>query len=211
MKLHAQVPVHEEPRHHLIFKNNKVRVLDVRIPPGDTSLYHIHTTPSVFVFFTNSTNSSQLLGKDATYGKLNCGRIMFENLAAPNTRTHRVWNTDIDTFHVMDIELLYNDSGFFERALSDPNLKMEIDTGWVRAYRLILSKSNQFTLNNKKNSFLLISFDTTSLQIIERGKTRSEKLEAGDFLEIKTGETFSIKITSDEDAEFALLELPSKR
>lgn len=31
------VPVYEEPRHRLVFQNRYARVLDVVIPPGDTT------------------------------------------------------------------------------------------------------------------------------------------------------------------------------
>jgi hypothetical protein len=45
--LSGQVPVHEEPRHHLVFQNKEIRILNVLVPPGDTTQYHIHTTPSL--------------------------------------------------------------------------------------------------------------------------------------------------------------------
>ena len=39
---HAQIPVSIEPRHHKVFENEYVRVLDVHIVPGDTTLFHKH-------------------------------------------------------------------------------------------------------------------------------------------------------------------------
>ncbi|HEX3080985.1 MAG TPA: hypothetical protein VHQ04_11000, partial [Puia sp.] len=45
----SQVPVSQEPLHHKVLENNHLRLLDVHIPPGDTSMFHIHATPSVFV------------------------------------------------------------------------------------------------------------------------------------------------------------------
>src|SRR5678815_1507493 len=36
------VPIEKEPRHRLKFENPFVRVFDVLIPPGDSSLFHIH-------------------------------------------------------------------------------------------------------------------------------------------------------------------------
>jgi hypothetical protein len=44
------VPVYEEPRHKPVFTNNYLRVIQARIMDKDTSLYHIHATPSCFVF-----------------------------------------------------------------------------------------------------------------------------------------------------------------
>ena len=50
--LTAQVQVSKEPRHKKVLENKYIRLLDVNIPPGDTSLFHIHSTPSVFLHFT---------------------------------------------------------------------------------------------------------------------------------------------------------------
>ena len=50
----AQLPVRMEPRHHKVFENDYVRVLDVNIVPGDTSLFHIHEIPSVFIIIANA-------------------------------------------------------------------------------------------------------------------------------------------------------------
>ena len=43
------VPVHQEPRHHLVFDSDAIRVLDIQIPPGDTTLFHTHSNPILYV------------------------------------------------------------------------------------------------------------------------------------------------------------------
>ena len=48
----AQPAVKDEPRHHNVFENEYIRILDVFLPPNDTTQYHIHSTPSVFTTFT---------------------------------------------------------------------------------------------------------------------------------------------------------------
>ena len=204
----AQVPVHEEPRHHPVFQNTEIRILNVLLPPGDTTQYHIHTTPSVFIYFTSTNTASQLQGKTALPGKSTAGRIQFENLASPNIRVHRVWNTDKDTFHVMDVELLFKDSVFDQGPLILPGLKLEIDTTWVRAYRLTLSKGKNFTLGNKTHSFILVSLNTSTLQTKQSGKSQKKIVKPGSFFDIKRSDSFSIKTISNDTAEFVLLELP---
>jgi len=39
------IPVFEEPLHRLVLERPPVRVLDVQVLPGTTSLYHLHTDP----------------------------------------------------------------------------------------------------------------------------------------------------------------------
>src|SRR4051812_9314409 len=121
LALDAQVSVSKEPRHHPVFENNKVRLLNVLLPAEDTTLYHIHSTPSVFICFTKTNTGSQLIHQQPSEGTSTAGSIWFENLEAPNIKTHRVWNSDTSTYHVMDIELLGNDSGFMQKPLPAPH------------------------------------------------------------------------------------------
>ena len=73
----AQVQVSEEPRHHKVFDNGWVRVLDVHIPPGDTSLWHKHSTPSVFLILSNTKTGSEAK-IEPQRPPLTDGRIWFE-------------------------------------------------------------------------------------------------------------------------------------
>jgi hypothetical protein len=207
--LQAQVPVHEEPRHRPVFQNREIRILNVLVAPGDTSLYHIHNTPSFFIRLTNSNTGSQVQGEGPVKGKSKAGEIRFENLALPNNRTHRVWNADRDTFHVMDIELLMKGATFNQSPLSLPNLKLEIDTNWVRAYRLNLLKGIDFKTKNNMHSQVLVALNASSLEIRQNGKSGLQNLQPGSFFVIKRKQSFSVRNINGSRTEFVLLELPS--
>jgi len=206
--LHAQVLVHEEPRHHPVFQNNKIRILDVRMPPGDTSQYHTHHTASLFIFLSNTESGSQLQGAAASVTKYTAGRILFENLAPPHTRIHRVWNIDKDTLHVMDVELLFKDTGFVQAPLKAAHLQLSIDTAWVRAYRLTLLKGEEFAIRNKAHAFILVSLDAAAVQTTSGHKKKQQEMGAGSFVEIKKAQSFALKNTIDSAARFVVLELP---
>lgn len=208
--MQAQVPVHKEPRHHPVFQSKDLRILDVLLPPGDTSQYHVHTTPSLFIRFTSTVTGSQLQGGSASSSRSVAGTMLFENLAPPDIRIHRVWNADKDVFHVMDVELLYKDSGFVQKPLSFPDLKLEIDTAWVRAYRLTLVKGKSFTLPNKKNSFILVSLNNGVIEVENKGRSVKQNIKPGSFFDIRGEKSFSVKNTSDEEGQFILIELPLK-
>ena len=206
--LSGQVPVHQEPRHHPVFQNEAIRILNVLLPPGDTSEYHVHTTPSLFIRLSGTVTGSQLQGGKAASGKSVAGTLLFENLAPPHIRTHRVWNADADTFHVMDVELLFKDSGFAQSPLISTGLTLEIDTPWVRAYRLNLLNGTDFLPENRNKPFMLISFDAASVQIKQNGNTKTLALKAGSFIEIKSKRSFSLKNVSGKTVQFVLLEFP---
>src|ERR1700759_3188819 len=104
-ELHAQVPVIKEPHHKPVLVNNYVRLLDVHINPGDTTLYHIHAAPSVIVMISNSIIGIQKLGESPLApGNVTAGTTSFVDYRK-NPVTHRVYNSGNNIFHVMDIEL----------------------------------------------------------------------------------------------------------
>ena len=69
----AQVQVSKEPRHKKVLENKYIRLLDVWLQPGDTTLFHIHSTPSVFLQFTNTAIAIQVKGQD--WVKINRWRV----------------------------------------------------------------------------------------------------------------------------------------
>src|SRR5580698_2397811 len=103
----AQVPVSKEPRHHNILENGHIRLLDVHIPPGDTTQIHIHAMPSIFVILTNKVKVGSQVISEEKRARLNPSdneNIWFEGFYK-QPRIHRVWNNDTSEYHVMDIEL----------------------------------------------------------------------------------------------------------
>ena len=51
----SYVPVRDEPRHRRRFEDEWVRIYDVLIPPGDTTLYHHHTEDTYYVAVNEAT------------------------------------------------------------------------------------------------------------------------------------------------------------
>ena len=100
--LSAQVQVSKEPRHKKVLENKYIRLLDVWIPPGDTTLFHIHSTPSVFVPFTTTVVCSQIKGKAWETSKNTEGNASYRSFAN-DIVVHRVSNCDTVPFHVTDI------------------------------------------------------------------------------------------------------------
>jgi hypothetical protein len=203
--LQGQVPVHQEPFHRPVFENGEVRILDVVIAPGDTSLYHLHSTPSVFIFLSSTATGTQLQGKAPVSMKFNTGTILFEDLGAPNTRVHRVWNIDRQDLHVIDVELLSNDTGFRSPPLQ---YKLEVDTPWVRAYRVVLEKDKELILKGKKNPFILVSVEAAPVEVKQAGKYQPQMLKKGSYFDVKRKQSFNLKNTSADPVLLVLLELP---
>src|SRR5262249_28741398 len=84
----APVPVSKEPRHHLKFENEYVRVFDVLVPPGDTTLFHIHSNDYVFVSIGDATLKAEIPGGQPSDLIMKDGESRFTK----GPITHRVRN-----------------------------------------------------------------------------------------------------------------------
>jgi hypothetical protein len=101
----AQVPVSEEPRHKPVLQNKYIRLLDVWMQPGDTSLYHIHAIPSLFLQLSTTTIGTQIMGQQWVKEKFTPGKAWYRSFVN-DTLVHRVTNLDKTALHVTDIEIL---------------------------------------------------------------------------------------------------------
>lgn len=49
----AQIPVTKEPHHHVVFENAQFRIMDVNVPPGESTVDHSHDRDLVTVAMSN--------------------------------------------------------------------------------------------------------------------------------------------------------------
>jgi hypothetical protein len=101
------VPAAKEPRHHVVFQNELATVMDVQVPPGDTTLYHVHAHPLIGVSLRNARTWDQLLGSPASATKdPDPVPRPLDNWDRPRPYTHRVGNVDSVPFHYVVAEWL---------------------------------------------------------------------------------------------------------
>lgn len=205
MLVYSQVPVRNEPRHHNVFENNYVRVLDVFVGPKDTTLYHLHNTPSVFIIFTKTKVGSQLAGKAPQEGINLPGEISYDSLSTP--RLHRVWNEDTVWFHAMDIELtaIHHQSNI--PVLKDPFLKLQFNKKQVNGYSIELKPGNSIQLPASLNGYLVISKGETEIDYKSNGAVQQRLMKAGHYIWIEAGNIASLSAGSQLPASLVLLQL----
>jgi|SRR5450432_792284 hypothetical protein len=201
----AQVPVSMEPRHHNIFENGHVRILDVHIPPGDTSQIHIHATASIFLILNDVKTGSQVISEeDHSNSPIpDYGNIWFEGFYI-KPRIHRVWNSDTSEFHVMDIELPNKNFINIDPPIQQESFTFLFDEKPVRAYRLNLRPAAKIAVMASKADILMILLTDSTESIHASEKSFHKK---GDFLYISAGNSFEINNGGMVKAEFAFFEL----
>jgi hypothetical protein len=153
------VPVYREPRHRQVFESGTTRVLDVQVHPGDTSLFHTHAEPILYVNFGNTQLRTQTYGQDwpaPTPGRgagAGAGaapprpvappgpavRVMSTTSYVEKPVTHRIQNVGTGFFHL--IAVLNQTAG---EDVMTPQANgfagtPEMTNKWYRAYRFTLA------------------------------------------------------------------------
>jgi hypothetical protein len=203
----AQVPVVQEPHHRVIFQNDYVRLIDVWIKPGDTTLYHIHQQPSAVVYLSKTFTGSQPLGGVASSGQNYPGNTFY----APydiKPITHRVWNQDTVVFHVLDIELLHPARLDSCPPQASPAIELAWDQKLAACYRIHLAvgKSLEIPASGCAGLLILIS-GLTYTSLGEQASAKSKLIKPGDFNFYGTHRATQITNEGSNDAVLVLLVL----
>src|SRR5215216_3210310 len=125
LPLQTPVPVLKEPRHHLKFENQYVRVIDAILPPGEATLFHTHSIDNVPVAISGGKLKVEVMGQAGeSYSTVETGSVSFAKAAY----SHRITNVGESTARFIDAEILSSPAG-------------ESDTGpmgKVTGYELVL-------------------------------------------------------------------------
>jgi len=135
------VPVFKEPRHHVALENSLVRLLDVRVGPGDRTLYHTHANRHVAVVIAGARTTEQRYGQPASKADSVADAVgsIFDNTGNALPYTHRVANVDTVSFRYLTAQLLAS-SGVDAPVLpAASGLRLERETTGARAYVVTLA------------------------------------------------------------------------
>lgn len=199
----AQVQVRNEPRHKNVIENKYFRVLDVNIPPHDTTLQHTHSTPSVILLFTNTVTAQQLKGQDWVKSQSIAGSAFYRDFAK-DTVIHKVSNWDTGPYHVTDIELL---SAYEPNSGRKPlPFTVLFDSDRAFAYRVTDSSINKQTISDRGPMIAgLVAGDDIILH--DTKNNRSVDIKPGKGTYIAPGTSFYLTKTGTKEINLVLFEL----
>ena len=204
LKLNAQdtVATSKEPHHKNVFENQYVRVLDLHIAPGDTTLFHKHEIPCVSLSLHPVKTGGQTIVDDKGPKVASLDRRITFDGFYQSPRVHRVWNRDTAVFHWMDIEVLTKGDQILEAPITLNGFTQVFDAPPVRAYRLVL-KGNE-KLKFKRTGPLLI------VGLTNEGKVKGNKKsfsKEGSFLFVKPSKKISLANKTEQEYTLAVMEL----
>lgn len=201
------VPVAQDPAHRLVLQNEQVRVFEVWLPAGDTTLWHEHLHDGASVRLTDAIVEDQPPAGKAETIHLHRGEVAYG--ATPTARIHRVRNVGEMTFHNVYIELLMPQDASTGRAVTaapDPRVVTENDR--VRALRRILAPGESTDMHVHVSRGVGVPVTAGRLEIsTPEGATRSVEVKAGAVQWIEAGTTHRLKNIGDTDIEIVDVEL----
>ena len=201
----AQVQVSKEPRHKPVLENNYLRLLDVWLPPGDTTLYHIHSTPSLFIYLNKAKISSQIKGQDWVNDESVTGFAWY-NPFSPDILVHRVCNMDTLNFHVNDIELLAPFAKNKSEQLKALDFPVLIDNEKAFAYQLNNSTIKKQKISGRGPMVAMLTIG----EAVDFHNTKSnqvKKIRTGEYVYIEPGSFFYFSVIGTEKINMVLFEI----
>jgi hypothetical protein len=125
----AEVPVENEPHHHLVFENEYVRVFKVEVAPHEATLVHRHKRDYVVVTIGDAEVTNAVVGKDPKKWSFKDGDVTFLEASGEKSFAHKAVNESGKPFVNYTIEI--------KNAKSNPTEQFDRCMGDVSCDRLI--------------------------------------------------------------------------
>jgi hypothetical protein len=200
-----RIEMWEEPRHQLVFSKDQLKVMEVRVPPGDTSQFHSHQYATIYIVINDALMSGQTFGKPwkssrserrAKYSLSDRSEAYFGKQVY-----HRVCNPDTTTMHLIAIlntkppsdEVFEEDKG--------------VNNSWFRETRVQLAANESSSLLHFPYQTVIVQCTRGESAVLQEGVTHSVKTEEGAFSWHDQNVEFSLVNKSANPQEFVVIEV----
>jgi len=153
----AQVPMEKEPRHHVVFENEALRVVEPSIPPGDTTLEHLHAHDDATVCISGAHLRVRRQGADwgpvgepCRLGQINATEY------AGKPASHTVQNTGSGVFRLAVVENLRESGWSTNPPLLAASTVLAKETRAFQIYEVTLDPRSRETSHVHKNPTIIV-------------------------------------------------------
>ena len=215
----AQVPLSQEPRHRAAFENAQFRVLNVNLPPKDTTLEHKHELDLATVsMMTNPTETrTQSPGQpwSTPRPRRPFGHIDIAEYGG-KPGSHRVENVGDGAYNLFAVENVKASSWTTLPALSAPATKLARESRAFRVYTVSLGRERQQTAHTHAVPTVVLLL---SGKVMSDGPDKQAKQNApapvglkqldgpGQWLLVPAGDTHHLVRLGNEDGQLVEIEV----
>jgi beta-alanine degradation protein BauB len=186
----SPVEISGEPRHHPKFENQFVKIWDVTVPGGDTTLWHAHRNDNVVVSLGEDVKLRiETQGRDPLETPWKFGEVRFSKA----TYIHRAMNVGTTSFHNFTIELLKAPGG--ANLVKEPGREPVLENDRVRVFRVTLEPGQSGPMHTHTVPILAIALTAAELEVTTKGADKPERVKRpeGNVLWRSEAVTHSIK------------------
>ena len=210
------VPMDKAPFHIPVFSNDYIILLNVNIPPGRNTGYHIHYADSVSVNLTPASQTNQNYGSSvvnppgAAAGEGEPGRATFTDVTKNGPRTHKASNVGPTPFH--NISFILKNRAPAGTTVSDRSsvngYTQIMDNARLRAWRVSLKPGESTGQITQTAPGLRVYVNGGVLaEMVPGSADRGMAPYEGDFIWQDAGQTRAVKNTGTTLIEFVEFEL----
>jgi hypothetical protein len=167
----APIPVEKEPRHRTVFSDRSLRVLDVTIPFGDTTLEHTHDHDLATICIEGAETRSKAPGED--FGPVRTRAVGSPNVTeyAGKRGTHTVRTVGAGRYRLLAVENLKT-SGWSTAAdaVIAPATKLVQETRAFRVYEVRLGPDEPQVPHTHAREAVVVIPATAGFEVIPPGK-----------------------------------------
>lgn len=204
----SPVPITNEPRHHLKFQNQYVRMFYVFIPPGERTLFHTHVNDGIGIKLTDAQIRDEVLGDTADDSFVTRGAVGFSHYASP--LSHRVINIGSTPFRNIFVEVLSTT----DMPSNTPSLAnvigrtIVLENDRVRVMRLVLApgQSTEMHSHALRGIGVAVTEGTISVEVPGK-KSRTMRFQPGDYQWHERGTKHSLRNVGSAPFEAIDIEL----
>ena len=170
----APVEIKGESHHHPKFENELMRVWDVTVPAGDTTLWHIHRHDNVVVTLGEARLRIETAGAAPGESLWKFGEARFGKA----TYVHRAMNVGVTPFHNFTIELLKPNAGAPAPSIpKEPIVRTPIlENERVRAFEVMLEPGQSTSMHTHVLPGLAIALTAGDIEVTTQGKNKPDRL-----------------------------------
>ena len=201
------ISMHEEPRHRLVFEHDQFNLVDLSIPVGDTSLYHLHDFPTFWVVLNDARIESQTLGEEWTRQPeerplRSAGTLVsIDNVTRP---PHRVRNIGKGTLHLFAVV----NKGFGADASEDVLEEgIELNDRWVRARRFKLEGTSSSPILRSDGPSVVVQATPGQTDVPVGEYSTGIKTVVGGWSWHEGGRPFRLRNLGQNEVELILIEV----
>ena len=182
-----------EPRHHVVYESPAMRIHDIQIPPGDTTLFHTHDTAILYVPIARSTKRQSGAGRGMEWRRRRrraARRAASARAARPGQQRHHLRREAVHASREQrrhdPLPPHWHRQSHDRRRrgaaddVSGLSAKAELENPWYRAHRIALAPGTA-TASHRHASQVVVVMQTPGTVAVE-GTTWSPFNGPGDFV-----------------------------